>query len=62
MFNLNFLKAYKNQICHTSDLGAPTDKVICPFDHVIVRCHVTKKHFISHSTRLVSIKLGTVVT
>ena len=37
--------------------------ILCPFDHLVMWCHVTKqKRYISTFTRSISIKRGTVLT
>ena len=62
---LHFRKTYKHQTWHSGNLDwwAATDKVICPFDHMVTWCHVTKwKRYIFIYRRPNSIKLGNVIT
>ena len=53
-FHLYFDKVWKRQTWYGGGLGwiSPTYQVTCPFDHVVLRCHVTKyKRYISfHKT------------
>ena len=49
-FHLYFDKVWKRQTWYGGGLGwiSPTYQVTCPFDHVVLRCHVTKyKRYIS---------------
>lgn len=62
---LLFRKTHKNQIWHSGILswGAQTYQDICPFDHVVAWCHVTKWELYTYtSTRPISIQNDAVMT